>query len=162
MAKNKLVTSNSFEAETERMRVEGGDCALKHFTMTTRRIVSRWDAALKPSGLTGSQFHILATLAARGDCNIKTLAARLDMEASSLSRTLNPLLVAGYLKASCGEDARQKIIGLTHKGRHKFCQAAPLWKEIQDVFLDKIGRVNWGKLIGSMKKVRLATEDIVG
>lgn len=46
-----------------------------------------------------------------------TLCVNLNLEKSSVSRMLKKLVEAGEIREGYGEDAREKVLGLTEKGR---------------------------------------------
>jgi DNA-binding MarR family transcriptional regulator len=48
-----------------------------------------------------------------------------------LTRNLKPLLEAGWLKESRGEDARQRLISITAGGRKRIASAKPHWLRAQ-------------------------------
>ncbi len=59
------------------------------------------------------------------------LAESLGMERTTLTRNLKPLLEAGWLKESRGDDARQRFIAITAAGRKRLASAKPHWQRAQ-------------------------------
>ena len=55
----------------------------------------------------------------------------MNVEASTLTRNLKPLLVAGYLTQCEGVDARSRLITITDAGRVKRVEAQRLWRSAQ-------------------------------
>ena len=59
------------------------------------------------------------------------LAAELKMTASTLSRNLQPLIVAGWIAQGAGADARSRLVQLTEEGEVKRREALAHWKTAQ-------------------------------
>jgi DNA-binding MarR family transcriptional regulator len=59
------------------------------------------------------------------------LARRMGLDASTLTRNLQPLLAAGWLLQAAGADARSRVITLTPAGRDKQAEALAHWKAAQ-------------------------------
>lgn len=53
------------------------------------------------------------------------------MDASTLTRNLQPMVAHGWLKIGEGEDARSRLIVSTAEGRAKRTQGQRAWKEAQ-------------------------------
>ena len=53
------------------------------------------------------------------------------LDASTLTRNLQPLLAQGWLRQGPGEDARSRLIEATDTGRAKRTEAQRAWKQAQ-------------------------------
>lgn len=129
-------------------------CVLRHVTKTSRKVVSAWDRALKPAGLTGMQFNILATLAGSGDLNVRSLAAIVGMDATTVPRAIAPLVREHLLAVRPGKDARERIIHLTPRGKAKFASAKSRWQTVQQSVLDSFGGSDWKSLVALLRRLR--------
>lgn len=96
------------------------------------RVVSRhYDGALTECGLKTSQYSLLSHVIKLGPLRPIDLARAMNVEASTLTRNLKPLLVAGYLTQCEGVDARSRLISITDAGRVKRVEAQRLWRSAQ-------------------------------
>lgn len=96
------------------------------------RVVSRhYDGALAACGLKTSQYSLLAHVIKLGPLRPVDLARAMSVEASTLTRNLKPLLLAGYLTQYDGVDARSRLITITDAGRAKRTEAQRLWRGAQ-------------------------------
>jgi DNA-binding MarR family transcriptional regulator len=138
----------------EKILEEGSSCVLRHITRTSRAVVSLWDRALKPSGLTGNQFHILSVLVASGEMNIKNLSRIVGMDATTVTRAIQPLIREGVLQTKVGVDARQRILHITARGRKQFQKALPLWEQVQKNVVNHFGNHEWADMMTGLGKVR--------
>ena len=78
--------------DTEQIIEDVGDrCLALRALSTARAVTRRYDAALRPSGLTITQFTLLISIARLKPVAISALADVLSMERTSLSRNLKPL-----------------------------------------------------------------------
>ena len=110
----------------------------------SRRISQLYDGALASTGLSVGQFGLLGTVIAGERLPLGTLAERLVMDRTSLSRTLKPLLAAGLVELTSREgDRRVKLVVATAEGRAAFACAGPAWRDAQssvDALLGEQGR----------------------
>jgi DNA-binding MarR family transcriptional regulator len=125
-----------------KQKVEEGpaQCACARLRKLTRRASQMYDHALAPSGLTGSQFSILAQLWRIPDASMSSMAERLFMDPTSLTRTLKPLERRKLIRiTSAKDDRRRRSIVITDAGRTAFREAVPLWRAVQAQFADALG-----------------------
>jgi len=96
------------------------------------RIVTRvYDDALRPLGITGSQYTLLAQLASRDGITAVEIGGDLDIEKSTLSRNLKRLLALGHLVMDPPAGRRGRGLHLTPKGQAVLKDAYPIWQGAQ-------------------------------
>ena len=101
-------------------------------TRQLSRLLSRhYDAELAASGLKTTQFSLLTHVLELGPIAPGELARRMGLDASTLTRNLQPLLAAGWLQQDAGPDARTRSVTLTDAGRSKQAEARRCWKAAQ-------------------------------
>lgn len=104
------------------------------------RIVTRvYDDALRPLGITASQYTLLAQLAARDGITAVEIGQELDIEKSTLSRNLKRLLVLGHIVMDPPAGRRGRGLHLTPKGQTILSEAYPVWRRAQDRAVDAMG-----------------------
>jgi DNA-binding MarR family transcriptional regulator len=85
-----------------------------------REIALALEAQTDCCGVTTAQCHLLLEVAFHGKASIGEAAAALEVDASSLSRTADSLVKAGYLAREDDPDNRRRqILSLTAKGQAK-------------------------------------------
>ena len=105
------------------------------------RLVSRhYDTQLAASGLKTTQFSLLSIVLAQGPMRPVDLAGAMDVDASTLTRNLKPLLDAGWLVQGEGEDARSRLVAITDAGRAKRDEARLRWRAAQQGLNAVLGR----------------------
>jgi DNA-binding MarR family transcriptional regulator len=96
------------------------------------RIVTRvYDDALRPLGITASQFTLLTQLAQQDGITAVEIGHSLDIEKSTLSRNLKRLLALGLLVMDPPAGRRGRGLHLTPKGEQVIKQAYPVWMDAQ-------------------------------
>ncbi|MCC4605671.1 winged helix-turn-helix transcriptional regulator [Xanthomonas campestris pv. badrii] len=96
------------------------------------RVVSRhYDAVLGSSGLKTTQYSLLSHLVGLSPIRPSDLSRRMGLDASTLTRNLRPLMLAGLVAQGDGADARSRLITLTAAGRRRHAQAETLWQQAQ-------------------------------
>jgi DNA-binding MarR family transcriptional regulator len=104
------------------------------------RIVARhYDAQLAEVGLKSTQYSLLSTVALAGPLRPSDVAARLRIDASTLTRNLQPMIGQGWLRQGPGENARTRLIEVTDAGRAKRAEAQRAWREAQLALNARLG-----------------------
>ncbi|MFZ4808683.1 MAG: MarR family winged helix-turn-helix transcriptional regulator [Hyphomicrobiaceae bacterium] len=96
------------------------------------RIVTRvYDDAMRPLGITASQFTLLTQLAQQDGITAVEIGFTLDIEKSTLSRNLKRLLALGLIIMDPPAGRRGRGLHLTPKGQAVLKDAYPVWVEAQ-------------------------------
>lgn len=104
------------------------------------RVVSRhYDAHVAPSGLKMTQYSLLSHVLRLGPVRPVDLALAMNVDASTLTRNLKPLILGGWLTQGEGPDARSRLISLTDAGRTKRTEAQQYWRAAQLSLNDRLG-----------------------
>lgn len=61
------------------------------------------------------------------------------MDASTLTRNLQPLVAHGWLKIGAGDDARSRLVEATEAGRAKRAEGQRAWKAAQEALNERLG-----------------------
>jgi|SRR5579871_918793 len=104
------------------------------------RIVGRhYDGFLAGTGLKTTQYSLLSHVVLLGPIRPSDLAARMRMDASTLTRNLQPLLAQGWLQSGPGADGRSRLIEATPAGRSKRVEGQRAWKQAQLAINARLG-----------------------
>ena len=96
------------------------------------RIITRvYDDAMRPLGITASQYTLLAQLASRDGITAVEIGYDLDIEKSTLSRNLKRLLALGHIVMDPPAGRRGRGLHLTPKGQVVLKDAYPIWQGAQ-------------------------------
>lgn len=104
------------------------------------RLVTRhYDQHMAAVGLKNTQYALLSHVVKLGPIRPGDLARRLQMDASTLTRNLQPMVAQGWLVVGAGEDARSRLIEATDAGRALRTEAQRAWKAAQTSLNQKLG-----------------------
>ena len=111
------------------------DCCLcLHVQRAARALARRFDATLRPLGLTNGQFSLLMSLNRPEPPNMAGVASLLAMDRTTLTANLKPLERRGLVAVSVDEtDRRGRRLSLTSAGSEILSAAMPVWRETHQV-----------------------------
>jgi DNA-binding MarR family transcriptional regulator len=94
--------------------------------------VSRfYDEELRGVGLRTTQYSLLISLSRAGEVRQRDLGELTLLDETTLTRSLRPLIDAGWVAIAPGADRREKLIRLTSAGAAKLTAARPAWERAQ-------------------------------
>jgi DNA-binding MarR family transcriptional regulator len=108
-----------------------GACLATRVRQLSRIITRVYDDAMRPIGITASQYTLLAQLAARDSITAVEIGHELDIEKSTLSRNLKRLLALGHIIMDPPAGRRGRGLHLTAKGQAVLKEAFPIWQDAQ-------------------------------
>ena len=97
-----------------------------------RRVAQRYDAEVGQVGLKGTQYSLLSYIIKLGPIRPVDLAEAMNVDASTLSRNLKPLIAPGWVTQEAGADARSRLVQATDAGRDKRVEAQRRWRVAQE------------------------------
>lgn len=96
------------------------------------RVVTRhYDRHVAAVGLKNTQYSLLSHVVLLGPLRPGELARRMRIDASTLTRNLQPLVAQGWVRLEPGADARSRQVAATAAGRAKREQGQRAWKHAQ-------------------------------
>jgi DNA-binding MarR family transcriptional regulator len=112
-------------------------CTCARLRRLTRRITAVYDRELAAAGLRVTQFSLLGTLLRDGvvaeGLPMAELAERMDMDRTTLTRNLKPLVDRGWVRLSPDpSDARVRRARISADGQAVFAVARPHWRRAQE------------------------------
>ena len=131
----------------------GNQCACFNLRRASRLVTQRYDQALRPAGLTANQFSILMAAYNQDGLAILKLAKILGMERTTLTRNVASLERLGFVGINPGRDRRQRRVAITAKGKDVLKQALPLWQDVQEDMVARVGTDNWERLLSGLREV---------
>jgi DNA-binding MarR family transcriptional regulator len=106
-------------------------CIASRIRFLSRVITAIYDEELRPFGLTLNQLNTLVLLVKAKGCNAKRVGELLQMDPSTVSRNLERMKQAGWIRFDVGKDARSFQLSVTKKGEKMLEKAAPAWRKAQ-------------------------------
>lgn len=124
------------------------------------RIVTRlYDDAMRPLGITASQYTLLAQLASRDGITAVEIGHDLDIEKSTLSRNLKRLLALSLIIMDPPAGRRGRGLHLTPKGQAVLKDAFPVWQQAQARTIGVMGEETRDTMDGLLKRAEKLIAD---
>jgi DNA-binding MarR family transcriptional regulator len=122
-------------------------CTCANLRRADRVVTRYYDTMLRPCGLHSTQFTLLQALSVASEISQKQLAELLEIDSTTLTRTLAPLRQKGWLRSAEGADRREFRLSLTAAGKREYKRALPYWQNAQKGLEQALGKENWNQLI---------------
>jgi DNA-binding MarR family transcriptional regulator len=106
-------------------------CIAGRLRLLNRVITNIYDDALRPLDLKVSQMNILVAAAKLGVARPAEVCDILELDTSTLSRTVDRMVENGWLEIVPDEDGRSQPFRLTAEGRQLLERAIPAWEKAQ-------------------------------
>jgi len=129
-----------------------GACLATRVRQLSRIITRVYDDAMRPLGITASQYTLLAQLAARDSITAVEIGHELDIEKSTLSRNLKRLLALGHILMDPPAGRRGRGLHLTPKGQAILKDAFPIWQDAQTRAVSAMGAESRNVLDGLLNQ----------
>ncbi len=132
----KSIPLPSRSADVPALRVIG--CTGARLRRLTRRVTAFYEHHMRESGLKLTQYSLLAQLSEDSQ-SLTALADRMEIDRTTLTRSLQPLLDQGLVGESSGTDARQRLFALTRSGLRVRADARKQWRAAQTALEHHLG-----------------------
>jgi len=114
-------------------------CTNLKLRQASRLVTRHYEAYVAPTGLKNTQYSLLSYVVKLGPIRAGDLAAAMQLDASTLTRNLQPLVLQGWVQVTTGEDARSRIVEATDAGRALRQHAQRAWKQAQMALNARLG-----------------------
>jgi DNA-binding MarR family transcriptional regulator len=106
-------------------------CIAGRLRLLNRVVTNIYDDALRPLDLKVSQMNILVVAAKLGVGRPAQVCEFLELDTSTLSRTVDRMVANGWLEIVPEEDKRSQPFRLTAEGHRLLERALPAWEQAQ-------------------------------
>jgi len=114
-------------------------CSAMKLRQLSRRVSQHFDQIVGHAGLKTTQYSLLSQIIRLEPVRPGQLADVMEMDASTLTRNLQPLVAQGWVHIGPGENGRTRLVGATDLGREKRTQTQREWKRAQLAFNERLG-----------------------
>lgn len=121
-------------------------CSSLKLRQLSRRVSQHYDRIVGEAGLKTTQYSLLSHIVKLGPIRPGELADEMEMDASTLTRNLQPLVSQGWVVVGAGDDGRTRRVEATEAGRIKRSEAQREWKRAQLQLNERIGSARIAKL----------------
>jgi DNA-binding MarR family transcriptional regulator len=121
-------------------------CTNLKLRQLSRAVTRHYDAYVARTGLKNTQYSLLSHVVLLGPIQPAELARRMKLDASTLTRNLQPLVNQGWVEIGPGADARSRSISATDAGRAKRAEGQRAWKQAQLALNARLGDARVARL----------------
>lgn len=114
-------------------------CTNLKLRQLTRRVSQHYDGIVGAAGVKTTQYSLLSYVVKLAPVRPSDLAKVMEMDASTLTRNLQPLVAAGWVDIGPGVDGRSRVVTATEAGRAKRAEAQAEWKRAQLALNERLG-----------------------
>lgn len=114
-------------------------CTNLKLRQLNRMVTRHYDPYVAEAGLKNTQYALLSYAVKLGPIRPGDLARCMQMDASTLTRNMQSLVVQGWLKIGAGEDARSRLVEATEAGHAKQAEGQLAWKKAQVALNERLG-----------------------
>lgn len=133
-------------------------CIAGRLRLLNRVITNLYDEALRPMGVKLSQGNVLAVTAKLGVARPAEVCDILELDTSTLSRTVDRMVENGWLEILPDEDGRSHPFRLSDQGKRLMEKAIPAWEKAQIEAKKLLGDDGLGLLDAAIKRIKLAQD----
>ena len=126
-------------------------CFCANLRRATRAVTRVYEEEFRSAGFTGAtQYQVLTVLSRSGSVRQQDLGVLLDLDETTIARTLKPLFQMGWIGHEEGKDRREKWIALSPGGQQQLERARPAWDRAQARMKKVLPSGMWDSLIESL------------
>ena len=127
-------TANAARASTP------SGCTNLKLKQASRLVARHYESYVAATGLRHTQYSLLSAVVKLGPLRGGELASALRLDASTLSRNLQPLIDKGYVEVATGsDDQRSRVVQASAAGLALRQQAQRAWKRAQVALNEQLG-----------------------
>ena len=126
-------------ADNKQRGAQPQGCTNLKLKQASRLVARHYESHVAPTGLRNTQYSLLSYVVKLGPLRAGELAAAMRLDASTLSRNLQPLVDRGLVGVEPGDDARSRIVVATEAGLALRHDAQKAWKRAQLALNQKLG-----------------------
>jgi DNA-binding MarR family transcriptional regulator len=133
-----------------------GACLCFRAQKAARAMARRFDAALRPYGLTSGQFSLLNAVNQTTPPSMAELAALLGVDRTTLTASVKPMVRRGLIRVAVdAADRRGRRLSITADGRALLRQTTPAWRACHASLDTRLGE-------GGAERLRQDLEALAG
>lgn len=106
-------------------------CYARSLRIANKAINDYYTHKLAPAGVAVVQFSILQSVSGLGTCGVCELADAVELDYSTVARSIKPLIERGLLTDETERRGRRRRLTLTDDGRRAVRIGQPLWEQAQ-------------------------------
>jgi DNA-binding MarR family transcriptional regulator len=121
--------------------------------MAARAITRRYDAYVRPFGITATQLSVMGLIISARGRNVSELAEARGFERTTLTRNIDRLERMELIVSQPAEHGNGRICNLTDKGEALVEKVLPFWRKAQAEIREELGAEGFDETIRTLKRL---------
>ena len=126
-------------------------CMVSNSRMAARAITRRYDAYVRPYGVTATQLSLMGGIQMLPGSTVSALADKRGFERTTLTRNLDKLEQMGLVRSAAA--GRARMPELTPRGEALLEQLLPLWRKAQDELRTELSSTTFTDSLTLLKRL---------
>lgn len=126
-------------------------CMVSNSRMAARAITRRYDAYLRPYGVTATQLSLMGGMSMVPGSTVSQLAEARGFERTTLTRNLDKLEQMGLVASAA--QGRGRVPALTPRGEALIAELLPLWRKAQAELRTELSTETFDDSINMLKRL---------
>ncbi|WP_297966141.1 MarR family winged helix-turn-helix transcriptional regulator [uncultured Anaerovibrio sp.] len=118
-----------------------------------------YNKRMQDCGITGRQFTLLFIIKYNGGSSLSELGDMMNLDRSTINRSIQPLLKKGLLEDRKAEGQRNSSIWLTKRGEEVFNESSKSWNKAQEDFARLYTKEELEKFDSTLELLKRLEED---
>jgi DNA-binding MarR family transcriptional regulator len=128
-------------------------CMVSNSRMAARAITRRYDAYVRPFGITATQLSVMGLIISARGRNVSELAEARGFERTTLTRNIDRLERMELIVSRPAEHGNGRICNLTDKGEALVEKVLPFWRKAQAEIREELGAEGFDETIRTLKRL---------
>ena len=128
-------------------------CMVSNSRMAARAITRRYDAYLRPFGLTATQLSLLGSLRDMAGATVSEIAEAQGFDRTTLTRNLDRLDAMGIIASRHPARGNGRMSEITPKGDALLEQLLPLWRQAQAEMMTELSPPIFNDSLTTLKRL---------
>jgi|SRR4051812_10844295 DNA-binding MarR family transcriptional regulator len=128
-------------------------CMVSNTRMAARAVTRRYDAYLRPHGVTSTQLSLLGGLRMLPGSTVSEIAEKRGFDRTTLTRNLDRLEAIGLVASTHAERGNARISKITPKGDALIEELLPLWRKAQAEMRAELSRETFDESLNLLQRL---------
>jgi DNA-binding MarR family transcriptional regulator len=128
-------------------------CMVSNTRMAARAVTRRYDAYLRPYGVTSTQLSLLGGLRMLPGATVSEIAEKRGFDRTTLTRNLDRLEAIGLVASTHPERGNARISKITPKGDALIEELLPLWRKAQAEMRAELSRETFDESLNLLQRL---------
>jgi DNA-binding MarR family transcriptional regulator len=135
------------------MELDFSTCLVFNTRMAARAVTRRYDAMLRPHGVTSAQFQLLGGIRRGEGMTVTELAERNGIDRTGLTRNIDRLERMGLIASRQAAKGNARICDLTEDGEAMVARLTPIWLKAQAEMRELLAPGDFSTTLNVLKRL---------